>query len=175
MICIDAQVQAARLEAANIRRSGPPEGGVPAPSHVPLTALLITNGDAGLCTRMRCRNSLTSACAVTGQQASVLEQALRARQNDLYGAGSPQASKQRKPRRTAAPELASTPRLVTECDRPPARETHIAERRASALAFETTALAVAGQPNLFPQRRRLNRPRTVRGWAGAITSSDCGS
>jgi hypothetical protein len=32
-----------------IRRSGPPEGGVPAPSHVPLTALLITNGDAGLC------------------------------------------------------------------------------------------------------------------------------
>ena len=34
---------------------------MPAPSHVPLTALLITNGDAGLCIRMRCRNSLTSA------------------------------------------------------------------------------------------------------------------
>ncbi len=54
----------ARDKAAPIRRSGPPEGGVPAPSHVPLTALLITNGDAGLCIRMRCRKSLTSACAV---------------------------------------------------------------------------------------------------------------
>jgi len=49
------------------RRSGPPEGGVPAPSHVPLTALLITNGDAGLCIRMRCRNSLTSADPGVGE------------------------------------------------------------------------------------------------------------
>src|SRR5690242_17859855 len=39
----------------------PTRGWVPAPSHVPLTALLITNGDAGLCIRMRWRSSLTSA------------------------------------------------------------------------------------------------------------------
>src|SRR5580700_5383098 len=60
-ICVQQPENPARFSAARIRRSGPPEGGVPAPSHVPLTALLITNGDAGLCIRMRCRNSLTSA------------------------------------------------------------------------------------------------------------------
>ncbi len=51
----------ARFETAvrrEVRRSGPP--GYQRPSHVPLTALLITNGDAGLCIRMRCRNSLTT-------------------------------------------------------------------------------------------------------------------
>ena len=41
--------------------TGPTRGWVPAPNHVPLTALLITNGDTGLCIRMRWRNSLTSA------------------------------------------------------------------------------------------------------------------
>src|SRR5215469_1684191 len=47
-----------RLNRRRIRRSAAdtPEGGVPASSHVPLMALLITNGHAGPCTRMRWRN-----------------------------------------------------------------------------------------------------------------------
>ena len=43
-------------------RQGPRRGREPELSHMSLTALLITNGDADLCIRMRRRDSLTSAC-----------------------------------------------------------------------------------------------------------------
>jgi hypothetical protein len=56
----------------------PTRGWVPAPSHVPLTALLITNGDAGLCIRMRWRSSLTSADSVDDRVQSGLIFAHRA-------------------------------------------------------------------------------------------------
>ena len=42
-------------------RQGPRRGWEPVLSHMSLTALLITNGDADLCIRMRRRDSLTSA------------------------------------------------------------------------------------------------------------------
>ena len=55
-----AQPRRTRHRQAAHSRQGPQRVG-PVLSHVSLTALLIANGDADLCIRMRRQNSLTSA------------------------------------------------------------------------------------------------------------------
>src|SRR6516225_11759264 len=53
--------QSCQLASRSYSAIWPTGGWVPAPSHVPLTALLIANGDAGLRIRTRWRRSRTSA------------------------------------------------------------------------------------------------------------------
>jgi hypothetical protein len=125
--CASAIPFTLRVPRILIRRSGPPEGWVPAPSHVPLTALLITNGDAGLCIRMRWRNSLTSADPGVGQPTG-----LRVVHPVRHGAGRPPPQQGRAHIDGGAARLTEARVSIMQCKTKRRPGTCAAERRRAA-------------------------------------------